>query len=65
MWAIMLTFSNDDQMLVTEDTGHCDWNLKPMLFSTKEEAEKRASIFRIRGREENVKVIYYEGQWDV
>ena len=50
----------DDWIFVTEDTGKCDWSLKPMLFDELEDAITIAKTFTKDGNEENVRVIDYE-----
>jgi hypothetical protein len=61
MFAIMVCLDGkDDWIFVTEDTGKCDWNLKPMLFDDVHKALEVARTFEIEGKEHNVKVVSYE-----
>jgi len=50
----------DDWIFVTEDSGKCDWNLKPKLFEDVHEAMEFANSWAIPGKEENVKVVSYD-----
>jgi hypothetical protein len=61
MYAIMICLDGkDDWIYVTEDTGKCDWNLKPVLYKTFEQANQAATVWRTKGKEMNVKVVKYE-----
>lgn len=61
MYAIMICLDGkDDWIFVTEDTGKCDFILKPMLFDDVEEAFVYAENFVIEGKEKNIQVIEYE-----
>ena len=62
-WAIMVCIDSkeDDWITVTEDTGRCDWNLKPLLFDDINDALKYAEQWTIEGKEKNVRVVSYEG----
>ena len=57
---VCLDPENDDWIYVTEDTGKCDWSLKPVLFDTIEEAFKYSDTWRLPGKEQNVQVVAYE-----
>lgn len=61
-WAVMICLNKkeDDWIFVTEDTGKCDWNLKPVLFEDINEAMAFANTFSLPGREENVMVVNYD-----
>lgn len=59
-YAIKVMLSKDDWVYVTQDHGFCDWNLKPKLFSTIDEAEAFANSWRQKGKEEFVKVVEYK-----
>ncbi len=60
MYAIMVCLDGeDDWIFVTEDTGKCDWNLKPLLFEELEDAVTIAKTFAVPGKEENVQVVEY------
>ena len=61
-WAVMICLNKqeEDWIFVTEDTGKCDWNLKPVLFDDLNEAMAYANTFSLPGREENVMVINYD-----
>ena len=62
MFAIMVCLNEkeDDWIFVTEDTGKCDWNLKPVLFDDVETAFEYAEGFTLPGKEHNIKVISYD-----
>jgi len=62
-WAIMICIDTkeDDWITVTEDTGRCDWNLKPLLFDDINDALKYAEQWTIEGKEKNVRVVSYDG----
>ena len=61
-WAVMICLNKqeEDWIFVTEDTGKCDWNLKPVLFEDINEAMAFANTFSLPGREENVMVVNYD-----
>ena len=62
-WAVMVCLDGkDDWIFVTEKTDKCDmFNLQPVLFDDLTEALEYASVFAIKGKEENVQVVsYYE-----
>ena len=50
----------DDWIFVTEDTGKCDWDVRPMLWSDFDEALIASEQWIVPGKEENVIVIDYE-----
>ena len=59
-YAIKLNLDGDnDWIYVTEDTGKCDFNLIVKTFSSKDEADQYAEIFRLKGKESNVQVVTY------
>ena len=58
--AVMVMLAEDDWIYVTENTGECDFDLRPMLFDSEDEAESFASAWRIAGSEKNVKVVEYD-----
>jgi len=41
-YGIKLALAVDDYIWVTEDTGRCDFDLRPVLYNTFDEAEKAA-----------------------
>ena len=61
-WAIMVCLNpvEDDWIYVTEDTGECDWNLKPVLFDDIQDAFKYSDTLRLPGKEQNVQVVAYD-----
>ena len=60
MYAIMVCLDGkDDWIYVTEQTDNC-WELMPELYETFEQAEQAASVWRLKGKETNVKVVSYE-----
>ena len=62
MYAIMVCLDGeDDWIYVTEQTDNC-WDLMPELYETFEQAEQAASVWRLKGKETNVKVVKYENQ---
>ena len=53
MFAIMICLDGkDDWIFVTEDTGKCDWVLKPILFDDVETAFEYAEAFTVKERKE-------------
>ena len=60
-YAVMICLDGaEDWIYVTEDTKSCDWNLKPVVYETSELAEEAAEIWRLPGRQRNVKVVTYD-----
>ena len=59
MYAIMIRMRDGDWIYVTEQTDNC-WDLMPELYETFEQAEQAASVWRLKGKETNVKVVSYE-----
>ena len=57
-WAIKIRMGDDDWIYVTEQTDNC-WDLMPELYETFEQAEQAASVWRLKGKEINVKVVSY------
>ena len=51
----------DDWIFVTEDSLD---GLVPMLYNTSQEAEELAEVWRLPGREYNVKVVTYDESKD-
>ena len=65
-WAVMICLDGkDDWIFVTEDTGKCDWELKPVLFNDINDALLFADQYVISGKEENVQVVTYDRQKEV
>ena len=61
MFAIMVCLDGkDDWIFVTEDSGKCDWNLKPLLFNDEQKAIEYSNAWVIPGKEENVMVVAYD-----
>ena len=61
-YAIKIMLAADDWIYITEDThGKC-WDLKPVLFSSRQEAETHAKIWRknSKDRDRFVKVVEYK-----
>ena len=58
-WAIKIRMGDSDWIYVTEQTDNC-WDLMPELYETFEQAEQAASVWRLKGKEINVKVVKYE-----
>ena len=54
----MVRMGDDDWIYVTEQTDNC-WDLMPELYETFEQAEQAASVWRLKGKEINVKVVSY------
>jgi hypothetical protein len=58
-WAIKIRMGDGDWLYVTEDNDRC-WDLQPQLYETFEQAEQAASVWRLKSKEINVKVVKYE-----
>lgn len=58
-YAIKIEFDVDTYLYVTEDTGKCDFDLRVKLYNSLAEANKDAEIWRISGKEQNVRVVEY------
>ena len=59
-YAVKIMLAADDWIYITEDThGKC-WDLKPVLFEKREQAEDFAKSWRKRGKERYVKVVEYD-----
>ena len=58
-WAIKIRMGDGDWIYVTEQTDNC-WDLMPELYETFEQADQAASVWRLKGKEINVKVVKYE-----
>lgn len=61
-WAIMVCFDSkiDDWLYVTEDTGSCSFDLRPLLFDDYNQAIEHAEIWKQPGKEHYVQVVAYE-----
>ena len=59
-YAIKLRALDGDFIWITEDTKNC-MDLRIQLFDTKADADKFADIWRIRGKEDMVEVVEYNG----
>lgn len=57
---VLLSKEENDWIYVTEDTGRCDWNIVPKLFDDFETANYFADTWRIKGKENFVKVVKYD-----
>ncbi len=57
-YAIKLYSLDGDFIWITEDTDHC-MDLRVQLFDTREDADKFADIWKVRGKEDMVKVVEY------
>ena len=57
-YAIKLHSLDGDFIWITEDTNHC-MDLRVQLFDTKEDADKFADTWRIRGKKDMTKVVEY------
>lgn len=44
-YGIKVPLAVDDYIWVTEDTGRCDFDLRPVLYNTRNEAKKAAKIW--------------------
>lgn len=60
-YAVKVQLAVDDWIYATEDTGQCDFDLRPVLFHSRKAAEQFAAGWRLEGKEGNVKVEEYEG----
>ena len=61
MYAIMVKLIDGDWIYVVEDNENC-WDLRPQLYQTFEQAEQAATVWRLKGKEINVKVVKYDEQ---
>jgi len=60
-WAVKVRWDDDDWLWVTELAEGMDYTTPVVkTFSTQEEAERSASLWRIPGKDENVKVLEYD-----
>lgn len=59
-YAVKIMLAVDDWIYITEDTGGNCWDLQPVLFDSRKEAEKYADVWRIKDRRRTVKVVEYE-----
>lgn len=57
-YAIKLYSLDGDYIYITEDTNHC-MDLRVQLFDTKEDADKFADTWRIRGKKDMIEVVEY------
>ena len=55
----MVKLIDGDWIYVVEDNENC-WDLRPQLYQTFEQADQAASVWRLKGKEINVKVVKYE-----
>ena len=61
MYAVMVCLDGkDDWIYVTEYKSPWDFDLRPVLFDTEDEADSFASAWRLKGKETNAKVVKYE-----
>lgn len=44
-YGIKVPLAVDDYIWVTEDTGRCDFDLRPVLYNTRDEAKAAAKIW--------------------
>lgn len=61
-YGIKVMLAKDDWIWVTEKDDSSMFGLRPMLYKSREEAEKFADEWRIKGREAYVKVTRYRGE---
>ena len=54
-YGIKVPLAVDDYIWVTEDTGRCDFDLRPVLYNTREEAKTAAKIWGSLARVEPYK----------
>lgn len=59
-YAVKVQLAVDDWIYITEDRGQCDFDLRPVLFDSREAAEQFANGWRLEGKEDGVKVEEYE-----
>lgn len=57
-YAIKVMLSKDDWIYVTKPDGNM-FEVKPVLFNSRQEAEEFAQTWRIAGKEAFVKVVRY------
>lgn len=60
-YAIKLMLAADDWIYLTEPEGTM-FEVRPVLFNTRELAEEHAKIWRLKGKEACVKVVRYRGE---
>jgi len=56
----MVRMGDGDWIYVTEYKSPWDFDLRPVLFDTEDEADSFASAWRLKGKETNAKVVKYE-----
>ena len=57
-WAIKIMLAADDWIYVTESDGTM-FEVRPVLFDSFEDADKAATIWRIKGKEACVQVVNF------
>lgn len=57
-YALMMKLGEGDWIYVTEDKGGNCWDLHPVIYESKERAERAAAIWRNHGAS-NCKVVEY------
>ena len=61
MYAVMICLDgHDDWIYVTETGAHNSYDLEVKLFATAEQAESHADVWRLSGKEHQVRVVEYE-----
>lgn len=63
-YAVKVKLTEHDWIYVTEDLNRCDFELRPLLFETEEQAELFVQGWRIEGKEEAVQVVEFSQQGD-
>ena len=58
-YAVKIALSVDDWIYVTEKDENTMFEVRPVLFNTRQEAEEHAAIWRQNGRKEYIKVVRY------
>lgn len=60
-YAIKIRLAEDDWIYMTHADTSC-YNLAPVIFESKAEAEEALKMFKNQGRTPAVKVVEYDGQ---
>jgi hypothetical protein len=58
MFAIQVRIGNDDWIYITESIGK-GFELRALTFETFEQADQAASVWRVKGKENSIKVVEY------
>jgi len=60
MYAVMICLDGqDDWIYVTETGAHNSYDLEVKIFATEQQAERHADVWRVTGKEHQVRVVEY------